>query len=118
ESMEARDRSQDVVPQQQVGLAPPSGHLACGFDNEELDERGYPLLDGDAGHVRRRLDPERGNPPGHEMLEEITVVAGDLDHLVPRTDTEALDHILGVDTGVLDPAVRVRREVGVIAEDL
>ena len=59
-----------------------------------------------------------GSRPLPEVAEQVAVVAGDLHHPVLRPQPEALDHRLGVAPGVLDPARRDRREVGVVAEDL
>ena len=62
--------------------------------------------------------PEDGDAFGDEVLEQVAVVAGELDDLVLWAEIESLDHSLGVDAAVLDPAIRVRGEVRVVAEDV
>ena len=52
------------------------------------------------------------------MLEEVAVVAGQLDDPARARQCEAFDDHLYVAAGVLDPRVGVRGEVGVFAEDL
>ena len=92
--------------------------FAGGVLPKELDDGGDALPDGDLGHVRRRLDAQARDAPGHEVLEQVSVVACELDHLVLRAETKPLDHLLGVDPAVLDPAIGVRGKVGVVAEDV
>ena len=52
------------------------------------------------------------------MTEEIAVVAAELDDEIVGAESQLVDHRPGVATGVLDPARRVRREIGVLGENL
>src|SRR5262245_2374140 len=52
------------------------------------------------------------------MLQQVAVVARDLDHPRGGTQTEPACHLVAVAPRVLDPAVRVRRKVCVVGEDL
>ena len=92
--------------------------FAGGVLPKELDDRGDALPHGDLGYIRRRLDAQARDAPGHEVLEQVTVVARELDHLVARAEMKSLDHSLGVDPAVLDPAIGVRGKVSVVAEDV
>jgi hypothetical protein len=70
------------------------------------------------GDVARRLDAEHRHAAALEVLQQVAVVAGDLDHLVALAEVEALGHVFDVGLGVAQPGVRIRREIGVVAEDL
>jgi hypothetical protein len=52
------------------------------------------------------------------VLEQVAVVAGDLDHAVLPSERVSVDHRLRVAPRVLHPGVRVGREVRVLGEDL
>ena len=71
---------------------------------------------------RRRWPPARcratGTPGLHEPLQEVAVVAGQLDDLARGAEPEAIDHLSSVVPGVLDPAVGERGEIGVLGEDV
>ena len=107
-----------VVAQQQVGsralVAEPRRQLGA----EELDQRRDPAFLRRRRDVGRRLDAEDGQLALDEVLEEVAVVAGDLDDLVRRSEVEPRRRLLDVRAGVLQPAPRERREVRVVAEDL
>ena len=45
-------------------------------------------------------------------LEQIAVVAGDLDDSALTVQAEPFGHGIRIDPGVLDPSVRVRRKIG------
>ena len=79
---------------------------------------GIALLDGDLGDVGGRLDAEHGHAALDEVLQQVAVVAGDLDDLAERVRARTARSSLGVALGVLEPARRVRREVRVVGEDL
>ena len=67
------------------------------------------------GDVGRRLDAERRDAALDDVLQQVAVVAGDLDHEGVSAEAEALDRRLDVPPGVRDPGVRVGGEVGVLA---
>ena len=79
---------------------------------------GTPRASADGGDVARWLDAQRRDPARDEVLEQVAIVAGQLDHVTRRVEAQPGDHRLGVPSGMLHPAVRVGREVGVLAEDL
>ena len=53
-----------------------------------------------------------------EVLQQVAVVRGELDDEALGAEPETTGDHVGVDTGVLDPGVRVGREVRVLVEDL
>ncbi len=79
EVVEVGHLGQDVVADQQVGLLSPPDELRGGLPPEELDERRHALLDRNGRDVRRGLDAERGDAALHEVLEQVAVVARQLD---------------------------------------
>ncbi len=74
-------------------------------------------LDRHLGDVGGRLDTQARDLGGHRVLQQVAVVAGDLEHQAGSAELEALDHGVHVALGVLDPAVRVRAEIGVVGKD-
>src|SRR5262249_21572408 len=52
-----------------------------------------------------------------EVLQQVAVVARDLDHPAVRAEAEAPDHELAVLTRMLHPALRIGGEIRVFAED-
>ncbi len=96
------------------GAQQPLGKL----DPEELDDGRDPALLCDGRDVCRRVDPEHADAPRQEVLEEIAVVRGDLDHAALGRELEPIHDHLDIARGVGHPGVRVRREVGVFAKEL
>ena len=107
-----------VVAGNQVRLAARGRELAGGLGAEELHQRGHALFLRDRGDVRRRLDAEHRHALRDEVLQQVAVVARDLDHEARGAESEARHHRLGIGLGVREPRVRVGGEVGVVAEDL
>ena len=77
-----------VVAQQQVGSRALVAELRRQLGAEELDQRRDPAFLRRRRDVGRRLDAEDGQLALDEVLEEIAVVAGDLDDLVRRSEVE------------------------------
>ena len=88
------------------------------FAAEELDERRHAAFLRRFRHVRGRVDPEHRNPLRQEVLQQVAVVRRELDDEAVGREPETVDDHLDVATRVLDPGVRVGREVGVLLEDL
>ena len=53
----------------------------------------------------------------HEILQQVAVVAGEFHDVAPLVQAEARDHLLGIFLRVRQPAIRIRREIGILAED-
>ena len=106
-----------VGPADQVGLLALRRQLARRPLAEERDQGRDALLDGHLRHVGRRLDAEDGDALLHEVLQQVAVVARDLDHEAVLPEAEPLRDHVRVAAHVLDPAVGVRGEVGVLGED-
>src|SRR5437867_3482224 len=106
-----------VIPDQQVGPLAAGSHLPRHLPPKELDPGRHALLDRHLGHIRSRLDPLHRDAPGHEPLQQVAVIARDLHHPTVPVQAEPLDHVIGVISDMIEPSIRIRREVGVIAED-
>ena len=116
--VQIRDLSQNVGPTDEV-RAPALPHQILGGLNPKEPHLGrHAFVDGDLSHVFRRLNAIARDVHVHEVLQQVTVVGGDLDHLTVRAQAQTFLHIDAVGAGVLDPAVRKRGEVGVFGEDL
>ena len=119
EVVEVRHVREHVVAEQQVGATPRARALAAVSRAEELDHRRDALLDRD---LRRRSPPARCPSTGiaalDEVLQQVAVVARDLDDLAVAARARSARSSPRRSGGVLEPARRVRREVGVVGEDL
>ena len=107
EIVDVRNVREHVVAEQQVGPAV----LGCDFDrglpSEETDGRRDAFFDRRLRDVGCRLDAQHRNSAPHEVLQQVSVVAGDLHYLAAGTEPEPFHHQLGVAARVLDPARRV-----------
>ncbi len=63
------------------------------------------------------LDAERRDPPLHDVLQQVAVVARELHHETAFVKPESLHRHLDVVAGVRDPRIGVRGEIRVLAED-
>ncbi len=120
EVVEVGNVREHVVGDDQVGGRAPRDEVARRVStpkNAHLGRDARRL--GDLGHVGRRLDTEHRDARGDEVLQQVAVVARDLDDEALRPEAEPRRSApLGEPPGVLDPGVGVRREVGVVGEDL
>ncbi len=80
-----------VVGDQQVRPAALGHEAGRQLPAEELDHGLDPTLPRRLGDVRGGLDPERRYAPLDDVLEQVAVVAGQLDHQAVRVEPEALD---------------------------
>ena len=118
EVVEVGHLGEHVVADDQVGLPALGAQRLGERDAEELDPGRNALGERDLGHVRGGLDAEHRHAKRQEMLQQIAVVARQLDHQAVRAEREALRDHRAIRLGVGDPAGRVGREVGVFAEDV
>ena len=109
---------QYVVADHEICLLAGGNELPCRLAAEEFDQRRDALGLGHSRHVGGWLDTEHRDLPRHEVLEQVTVVARELDDVTVGSETPPRNHLVGVAFDVLQPAVGVRREVGVLGKDL
>src|SRR5580704_12196337 len=67
-----------VVSEHQIAALALGDELAGSPGPKELNQSRDALLDRHGGNICSRLDPEHGDLFGHEVLEEVAIVAGDL----------------------------------------
>ena len=120
EVVEVGHLREDVVGDDQVGRAGPRPTMPLGAAPRRRTRRGSARPS--AARPRATLAagsmPSTGTPQRQEVLQQVAVVAGELDHEAVRRRARAGRVIISaVAPGVLDPAGRVGREVGVLAED-
>ena len=108
---------EDVVRDDEIGAPVLTGDPLADLGAEELLDRGNAPLPRDGGDVPGRLDPEHTDAERLHELEEIPVVARDLDDEAPGPEAEPLRDRLDVAARMLEPRLGVRREVGVLPED-
>ena len=118
EVVESRDVRQDVVAYHQVG-----GHaLPDEVAGERLAEKRHlrwnAACAGGGGHVGRGLDAETTDPVFDEVLQQVPVVARNLNNLARPVQLQAWHYRGDVVSRVRQPRVRVRREVRVFGKDL
>ena len=91
EVVEVGHLGQHVVADDEIGRAGPRRRSALGErDAEELDPGRDALGERDLGHVGGRLDAEHGHAERQEVLQQIAVVAGQLDDQAVRPEPEPL----------------------------
>ena len=118
EVVEIGDVGEDVVGDQEVGAAALGGEPIGDLAAEELDHGLDALLARGLGHVGGGLDAQGRDAELDHMLEQVAVVAGELDDEAVGVEAEAVDGRGDRVACVGDPGVRVGREVGVLGEDL
>ena len=110
-----------LLPMSEVGRAGPRATSARGqlAGRRTRSASARPGRSAASATLRAGSTPSAGMPACDEVLQQVAVVAGQLDDVGCRAQAEAgADHRLDVAPRVLDPAVGVRREVGVLGEDL
>ena len=70
---------EDVIAEDQVGLTFLASEILCKIVPEKFYKRFDSFFTCDLGDVRSWLDAERGNFGRVELLQEISIVAGDFD---------------------------------------
>src|SRR5258708_9367657 len=109
---------QDVVANDEIGAHALSAQCPRGSLTEEVDTRRNSSVAGYQGHVSRRLYAQDGNPAVNEVLQQIPVITCDFDDFALGADPEALDHRANICLCVIEPRFAVRREVGIVAENI
>ena len=107
-----------VVEADEVGRAVLLAHLPAGLRGEERRERRHALLAGGLADVDRRLDAQAADPACDDVLQQVAVVARDLDDERVLVEPEPLHGRVDEPARVLHPRRRERGEVGVLGERL
>ena len=109
---------QHIVGNDQIGVPVVGHHLPRCFGTEEGDERRNACLSRRLRHIGGGLDAKHRHAEGNEMLQQIAVIASELDHEAFRSEPEAaLDH-LAIAASIRYPGRRIRREIGVFGDNV
>ncbi len=118
EVVEVGDVGEDVVGDEEVGAAALGGEPVGDRAAEELHDGLDALGAGGLGDVGGGLDAQRRDAQFGHVLEQIAVVARELDDEAVAVEAEAVDGRGDRVARVGDPGVGVGGEVGVLGEDL
>ena len=115
EIVDGGDMGQHIVGDDQ--LRPPA--LGGQFPGRLLAEEGHPggnipLIPGHRRHVGRRLHPQYRHPQGPEILQQITVVAGDLHHQGAFIQGQLPGDGLGIAAGMIQPTAGIGGKIRVV----
>ena len=117
-AVDIRDVGQHIVADYQVVEAVPAPELPGGTGPEKaafhLNALGPRLL----RHVLRRLHTLNGNPVGLEILQQIPVVAGDLQYSAGRGQLQPLHDFIHIGLTVRQPAGRIGAEILILPKNL
>jgi len=116
--VEVWDLGQDIVSYNEISLTLFCTELMRRRRTEEGDYRGDPLGEGSLSYIGGGFDSQGKNPSLNEVLEQIAIVACNLNDMAMATKAKALHNHVRVSLRVLQPRVRVRREVCVLDEDI
>ena len=109
---------EDVVAENEIGLTIFGGETGGEVCAEEFDERFDAFLASDFSDVGGGFDAETGHAEADEILQQIAVIAGDLDDAAGRAEGEFLHVALCRGAGVPEQGVGEGREVEVIGEEI
>src|SRR6267378_905757 len=118
EIVQVRHVGKDIVRHEQVGSMTPLRYRRSRLPPQEFDDGGNPSAFSCLGEVLRRLYPEDRDPCLAEKLQQVAVVACDLDDQGIASQPEARNGHFGVLATMSQPALGVRGEVGVFLEYL
>src|SRR5262249_21829573 len=118
EVVEVGHLRQDVVADDEIRRVTLRDKFLGGAASEEPRDSWNAASDRGSCYVFRGLDAENRDAFGDEVLEEIAVVASELDGVMPGAKTEPGGDHVDVAAGVPEPGVGVRREVGILREDM
>src|ERR1700693_5698304 len=105
EVIDIRHLREHVVAQYQVGAMTRCREPARGFAAKELDDRRDSFLLGHLRDIRSRLDTQNRNPSLYEELQQITIIAGELDHFAGRSQPKLRDHLVHVPSAMVQPRI-------------
>jgi len=92
--------------------------LARRLDAKEFRQCRHAPLFGGLGDIRRRIDAEDGNAPLDKELQQVAVIAADLDDSALRPEAQPLGHHLDVSPSVIEPSIRIGRKIRVFRKDM
>src|ERR1700722_1535759 len=116
-TVQIRDLGQDVIAQQEICFYVARRKFLGALSIEKLHESWHAFLDSNGGYIGCWFNPQNGYPSSHKILQKVTVIARELNHLTLRAERETVDHFFCVILRVRKPTFRIRREIGVLAKN-
>ena len=108
---------QDIVSQQKVSLFSLGCKCPGKLRVEEFSQSRDPIGLSNLRNIFRRFNSQNGNSLFLKEFQEVPIIARNFDDLTIATQTEAMGYLICVDLAVLEPRIRIRRKIGVVAED-
>ena len=105
EIVEVRHLRQDVIADHQVSLLCLAHHFLGGLAAEKPDQRWHALFNRHPCHVGGGFNSQRWDSLPDEVLQQIAVVAGQLDDQTLFVEVEPNDNHVHIVSGVLQPGV-------------
>jgi hypothetical protein len=118
EVVDVRGMGEDVVAEDEVGFFSGGGEFCGEVVAEEFDEGLDTFFAGDFGDVGGWFDAEAGDAGLREVLEEITVVAGDFDDMAVAVEREIADVTFDRFAGMTEQGVGDRGKIEVFGKKL
>ena len=108
---------QDIVTDDEISAGALPDETPRQIQSKELNQRRYAFVDRGRGNVAGRLDTNHRNIERQKVLQQVAVIAGDLEYPTVASETEPIPDHHAVSARMFDPAGRVRRKIGVVSED-
>src|SRR5215510_8949320 len=103
EVVEVGNLREDIVAKKQIWDFALRDELARRVAAKKSHERSHAALFRGLGDIRSGFDAEGRNAPFDEILEEVPVIAGHLDHTTYAREGELVDHLIDVPAAVVQP---------------
>src|SRR6185437_10673768 len=101
------DMGENVISDQKICAQPLSPQRSSGAFAKKIDAGGDTLRTRYRRDILRRFDAKNRNVLFGEILQQISVIACDLDHPAVRANSESFHHTTDISLGVLQPRVAV-----------
>src|ERR1700722_12466773 len=98
---------ENVIAQHKVSSSPSRDHFFCRICSEEFDKSFDPFFLCRTSHIPGRLDTKNRNPLFHEVLQQIAIIARDLDDKTLLVQAKPSADSLCISPGVIKPTIRV-----------
>ncbi len=107
-----------LLPMMRSARLPSATSSAASLRPKKSTRVGMPLSIATLATLAAGSMPSTGTPSGSEVLQQVAVVARELDDQAVRAEAQPLRDRLAVALGVRNPGGRVGGEVGVLPEDV
>jgi len=117
--VDIRHMSQDIIGDDKVRSAALLPQAPRGLRAEKRDlGRNLPEVPGRPCTIRGWVNTETGNATLHEILQQIAIVAGDLDYARRRIKRKALHRLIDELACMPEPAFGHRRKIDILAVEM